>query len=178
MPRGLELLLTVAATAVAVAFFASVPYWPKEASTNALRLPSFEAAAQPSAPILRGTSVLAGAKPAPELNLSLPADIATVAGRRGINGETGLIPTAAAITTFRIIASGDLVTVAAPTGVEAVRRTSADADPVLRVRGAYAVATTDHGSTVIHWTENGVTYEISSRTLDASRLTEIANKLR
>ncbi len=68
--------------------------------------------------------------------------------------------------------------VAAPTGVEAVRRVNNDADPGLRVRGAYAVSNVDrNGSTVIRWTENGVTYEISSRTLDTPRLVEVANKL-
>ncbi len=177
MPRRLEVLLTVAATAVAAAFFLSVPYWPKQPSTNAIRLP---AVAQPADPqsILRGPSVLASVQRAPDLNLSLPADIAVVTARRGINGETGLIPTAASITTFRLKATGDLVTVAAPTGVDAVRRISNDGDPVLSVHGAYAVATAERGNTVIRWTENGVTYEVSSRTLDASRLVELANKLR
>jgi hypothetical protein len=179
MPRRLELLLTIAATAVAAAFFLSVPYWPKQQSTNALRLPTAgEVAAQATSPILRGPSVLAGVKPAPDLNLSLPADIATVTARRGINGETGLIPTAASITTFRLKATGDLITVAAPTGLDAVRRISNDGDPSLRIRGAYAVAMIERGNTVIRWTENGVTYEISSRTLDVAGLAAIADRLR
>jgi hypothetical protein len=179
MPRRLEVLLTVAATAIAAAFFLSVPYWPKQASPNAIRLPT-AALAQVSDPpsIVRGPSVLAGVLPAPDLNLSLPADIAVVTARRGINGETGLIPTAASITTFRLKATGDLVTVAAPTGVDVVRRISNDSDPALSVHGAYAVTTVDRGSTVIRWTENGVTYEISSRTLDVPSLAAVADRLR
>lgn len=178
MPRRFELLLTAAASAVALAFLLSVPYWPKEPSPNAVRLPTFAASTATAPSILRGPSILANAKPVPDLNLSLPSDIATVAARRGINGETGLIPTAAAVTTFRLRATGDLVTVAAPTGIEAVRRISNDGDPALRVRGAYAVASLERGSTIIRWTENDVTYEISSRTLDAPHLADIANKLR
>lgn len=132
----------------------------------------------PNAAALLGPSVLASAPPAPDLNLALPDDMAVVVRRAGINGETGLIPTAASITTFRLRATGDLVSVAAPTGVEPVRRISNDAAPALAIRGAYAVASQDRGNTVIRWTENGVTYEVSSRTLDVARLTEVANKLR
>jgi len=182
MPRRFELLLTAAATAVSLAFFASVPYWPREPIANPL--PSFVSSAAhaltPSnkAP-LNGPSVLAALPPAPDLNLVLPDDLAVVVRRSGINGETGLIPTAASITTFRMRATGDLVSVAAPTGIDAVRRVNSDADPGLRVRGAYAISNVDrNGSTVIRWTENGVTYEISSRTLDAPRLADIADKLR
>ncbi len=118
-------------------------------------------------------------RPAPDLNLVLPDDLAVVVRRSGINGETGLIPTAASITTFRLRATGDLVSVAAPTGVAEVRRINSDPDPGLRVRGAYAISSVDrNGSTVIRWTENGVTYEIGSRTLGANELVVLANKLR
>ena len=161
--RALEILLTTAATALGVAFFASVPYWPKEAIEKAP---------------LRGPSVLASARPAPNLNLSLPDDVASIVRRTGINGETGLIPTAAAITTFRLRATGDLVSVAAPTGVEPVRPARGDPDPAYRVRGFYAIATTERGNTVLRWTERGVTYEISSRTLEPADLVEVANRLR
>jgi len=182
MPRSLELLLAAAATAVGIAFFASVPYWPKEQTTNPL--PGLvSSAAQAFAPSykapLNGPSVLASVRPAPDLNLVLPDDLAVVVRRSGINGETGLIPTTASITTFRLRATGDLVSVAAPTGVDAVRRVNNDADAGLRVHGAYAISNVDrNGSTIIRWTENGVTYEISSRTLDASRLADVANTLR
>ncbi len=178
-PRSLEMLLTVAATALGIAFFASVPYWPRDQMTNPI--PGFisQALAVPAEKVqLRGPSVLASARPAPELNLSLPDDIATVARRTGINGETGLIPTAASITTFRLRATGDLVSVAAPTGVGPIVPALYVPDPGYRVRGYYAVATTDRGNTVLRWTEGGVTYEIPSRTLHASRLTETASNLR
>ena len=171
MPRRLELLLTAAASALAIAFFASVSYWPAE--WTARRPQPIEVVAA-----LRAPSVLANLAPAPVLNLALPDDIAAVAARRGINGETGLIPTAASITTFRLRATGELVSVAAPTGIDPVRRAPGDPDSAYHVRGSYTQVTDSRGSTVLRWTENGVTYEISSRTLDAARLVEVANKLR
>lgn len=170
MARPFEVLLTMAATALAAAFFLSVPHWP---AAWTQRAPRAEAAG-----IMHGPSVLANADPAPTLNLAFPDDLATVVARRGINGETGLIPSAAAVTTFRLRATGDIVTIAAPTGVDAVRRVSLDADPALRVRGAYAASWNARGATVVRWTEKGVTYEMSSRTLDAARLAELAEALR
>lgn len=169
MPRRLEILLTAAATALAVLFFASVPHWPKEWTARGAPIIDVAAALKPK-------SVLAELKPVPDLNLSLPADLATVVRRTGINGETGLIPTTASITTFRLRATGDLVSVAAPTGLEPVRRVPGD-DTQPRVRGAFVAVTVDRGNTIIRWTENGVTYEMSSRTLEVDRLVELANTL-
>jgi hypothetical protein len=178
-PRSLELLLTVAATALGVAFFASVPYWSKERIDNPILGVIAQTLAAPAEKVvLRGPSVLASAKPAPDLNLTLPDDIATIVRRTGINGETGLIPTAASITTFRLRATGDLVGVAAPTGIDAVQPLRGDPDPVHRVHGFYAQVRVDRGVTVIRWTERGVTYEVSSRTLDVESLVAVANKLR
>ena len=179
MPRPLEVLLALAATALGAAFFASTPYWPKEPQ-RPLHVPvaAFAAAAPqdqlPSrkAPLL-GPSVLAGVRPAPELSVALPDDLAVVVQRRGIDGETGLIPSAASITTFRLRASGDLVSVASSLGVDPVR-----GDAALTVRGAAAIVSTDRGITTIRWTERGATYEISSRTLDATRLAAVADQLR
>jgi hypothetical protein len=180
MNGRLEALLTAAATALGIAFFVSVPHWPKVPLNNPI--PSFvSAAAQKvtatTAPLL-GPSLLASLKPAPDLNLGLPADIAVVTARRGINGETGLIPTLASITTFRILGTTDLVSVAMVEGADPIRVTAALPDSALRVRGQYAVASIDRGITHIRWTENGITFDIASRTLDPARLAEVANKLR
>ena len=177
--RPREILLTLAASALGLAFFASVPYWPKEHFDNPI--PAFVSqslSAPAEKPTLHGPSVLASARPVPDLNLVLPDDVAMIVRRTGINGETGLIHTTASITTFRLRASGDLVSVAAPTGVDPVQPVRGDPDPAFRVRGAYAVASMERGNTVIRWTERGITYEISSRTLDANGLVEVANKLR
>ena len=180
MNGRLEALLTLAATAVAIAVFASLPHWPREPLANPI--PSFVTAAAQNltaskAPLL-GPSLLASLKPVPDFNLNLPDSVATVVRRTGINGETGLIPTAASITTFRLRVGGDLVSVAAPTGIDSVRPAAGDPDPAYRVRGYYAVVSNARGSTLVRWTENGVTYEVSSRSLDAATLVELANKLR
>ena len=182
MPSRVELLLTLAATALGVAFLASAPHWPREPIANPL--PSFiSATAQqltpPNKAPLRGPSILASAKPAPEINLGLPGSVAQVVRRTGINGETGLIPTRASITTFRLHATGDLVAVAMVENADPISAPSAATDPSQLVRGQYAVATIDRsGVTRVRWTENGVTFDIASRTLDAPRLIEVANKLR
>lgn len=176
MNARLEALLTAAATATVIAFFASVPYWPKEWTTRPARNADAPVAlGLPS--LLLGPSVLAGVRPVSDLNLDLPPDMAVVAARRGIDGETGLIPTGAAITTFRLRATGDLVSVASVPDTDPVG-TSAAAPNAVRVRGQTAVAAIDRGITHIRWTEHGVTYEISSRTLDVARLAEVANTLR
>jgi hypothetical protein len=166
MPKTLEALLTIAAAAIGIAFYASVSYWPKEWTERPV-LPNIAA--------LKGPSVLASLRPAPVLNLTLPDDVAIVVRRTGINGETGLIPTAASITTYRLVATGDLVSVAAPTGVDPV---VVRGEPDYRIHGRPAVESSSRGVTLIRWTENGVTYEVSSRTLTAAALAEVANKLR
>jgi hypothetical protein len=171
MSFRLEALLTAAATALAIAFFASVPHWPKEWTIRTAPSVSIPAA-------LPGPLVLANLKPVPDYNLKLPDDMAVVTARRGINGETGLIPTVASITTFRILGTTDLVSVAMVEGAEPIRATAAQPDSALRVRGQYAVSSIDRGVTHIRWTESGITFDIASRTLEASRLAEVANKLR
>lgn len=170
MARPMELLLGVAATALAIVFFTSVPYWPKEWTER----PVPEATPRP----LLGPSVLASLAPAPGVpRLSLPEDLATIVQRIGPGNETGLISSAAMTTTFRLKASGDLVALSAPPELDPVRRPQTDIAG-LRVRGSYAVATVERGATVLRWTEGRITYQLSSRTLDEVRLVELANKLR
>lgn len=169
MPRGLEILLTVAATALGVAFFASVPYWPAEWTERPLP------EATPRA--LLGPSVLASLTPVvPVPRLTLPDHLATVVQRIGQSGETGLISSAGAVTTFRLNGTTDLVALSAPSGLDPVRRAPGESGP--QVRGAPALAVAERGSTILRWTEGSVTYQLSSRSLDAGRLIDIANRLR
>lgn len=175
----LEALLTLAAAAIAIAFFASAPYLTRERIQNPL--PSLVSAAltAPNKAPLLGPSVLASAKPAPQLNLDLPDNVGTVVRRSGINGETGLIPTLASITTFRIQATGDLVSVAMVEGANPITTaTFAGTDAPFTVRGHYAISNVDRGVTHVRWTENGITFDIASRTLGPIDLVDIANKLR
>ena len=178
MSVRLEALLTVAAAALAIAFFASAPYLTRERIANPV--PSFVAAALtvPNKAPLLGPSVLASMKPAPELNLGLPDSVGTVVRRSGINGETGLIPTLASITTFRLRATGDLVSVAMVEGASPITTAAFVGTDSFTVRGHYAVANVDRGVTHVRWTENGITFDIASRTLGPSDLVDVANKLR
>ncbi len=169
MPRGLEILLAIAATALGIAFFASVPYWPKDWTDRPVPT------ATPR--VLRGPSVLASLAPAASIRrLTLPDELASVVQRSSPNGETGLIASAGAITTFRLHGTSDLVALSAPPGVDPVRRSPGESGP--QVRGAPALAVVERGSTILRWTEGAVTYQLSSRSLDASRLAEVGNKLR
>ncbi len=170
--RPLEIMLTIAASAIALAVFASVPHWPSSwtARDETARIGI-------TAPLLRGPSVLTDLRPVPTLNLTFPDDVAAVVRRSGINGETGPIPTAAAITTFRLNESGDMVSVSSlPDGAGTSAGTH---DTGLRVHGQVAFASVDRGIAHVRWTENGVTYDVASRTLvDVARLTVVANTLR
>ena len=131
-----------------------------------------KASGRPSA-VVKGSTVMESAPPIPAEN------VATVVRRSGINGETGLIPTLASITTFRILATGDLVSVAMVEGASPITTAAyAGIAPEFMVRGQYAVANVDRGVTHLRWTENGITFDIASRTLDPSGLVDIANKLR
>lgn len=172
MTRSFEALLALAASAIVLAFFASVPHWPASWTERTDSNPFGV-----SAPLVRGPSVLSNARPAPALNLSFPDGTASVVRRSGINGETGLIPTAAAITTFQLASTGDVVSVSSLPGSDAVTPSSPDSG--LRVHGQFALASVDRGIAHVRWTENGVTYDVASRTiLDVKRLTEVANSLR
>lgn len=169
MPRTLEILLTLAATALGIAFFASVPYWPKEWTEKPLPV------ATPRA--LLGPSVLASLAPAVAVpRLMIPDGLATVVQRISPNGETGLIASAGFVTTFRLNGTSDLVALSAPPGLDPVRRAPGETGP--QVRGAPALALAERGSTILRWTEGAVTFQLSSRSLDATRLVELANRLR
>ncbi len=170
MSRPFEALLTLAASVIVIAFFVSVPHWPSSWTTRDGVMP-----VAVNVSLLRGPSLLSNLRPVPELNPTFPPDVASVVRRAGINGETGLIPTAAAVTTYRLNDTGDIVAVSTvPDGLGAPPR-----DTGLRVHGQIAYGTLDRGIAHVRWTENGVTYDVASRTLlDVARLAEIANTLR
>lgn len=160
--RALEASLALAAGALAVGFFASVPYWPREWTDRPV---------PPPIVIPNAFSVLAHARPAPSAALTLPPDVGDVIQQRGPNGETGLIARETAITMVRLRGTGDVVAFGTvpPTAAVGAR---------LEVRGVAGFTFTDRGLTVVRWMENELMYEISSRTLDGARLAEIAGRLR
>lgn len=159
--RVFEALLASAATLLVAGFFLSVPHWPRE-WTQRTDLPPVV--------IPNAFSVLAHAQPAPSRTLELPDDLGTVIQQRGPNGETGLIARDTAITLVRL-RTGDVVAFGA---VPATPSVGAGLD----VRGSAGFTFVENGLTVVRWMENATMYEMSSRTLDAARLVEIAGSLR
>ena len=95
-------------------------------------------------------------------------------------GQTGLVRNDAVATTYRLRATGDLVTVA-PLPLNEMLPYSSPlvTDPPLRVRGRAAEATyTINGTSAIRWIENDTVFEMSSRTLTVAQLAELADRLR
>ena len=166
-PR-LGLMLSIASAAVAAAALVIVSALPHEAPARALE---------------SGPSVLeqAFARPSPQrLSLVIATDLAVPLSQIGTQDGTGNRRSAVTPRSFRLRASNDVFSVvpvpdAAPITPPAQR--PADA---LAVHGNYAqwwtVAATS--LSVLRWSENGTTYEISSRTLMPKDLARIADLLR
>jgi len=165
--RHLSWILPLAAAAVALALVAAVNAVPHETTTR-------EAAATPR------VDTLSRATPVPKLNLTLPQDLAVLTARAQYTGETGLLRPDAVVVTYRLRAGGDLVTVSPLPDAPAVRAPRNRPLDSLSVHGNFAEAwTTEATSTgIIRWTENGTTYQMSSRTLRPPQLVQVAEQLR
>lgn len=167
-------VVTVGVMCVALAFFAALAFGPgeREKQTPAL---VFSAPALPTMP--RPTF---NTRPVPDRTLVLPAEDAIATFRITSLGQTGLVSNDAIATTYRLRTTGDLVTVAPLPQSEALPYPSSLVmDPPLRVRGRAAQATfTVNGTTAVRWVENGMVFEMSSRTLNVAQLSELANTLR
>jgi hypothetical protein len=164
-------LLSVASMAVAAAALLVVSALPHEVASR----PALDA---------QGTSVLEQAlrrpSPAPRLSLILPAEVATPLSQIGTQDGTGNARSAVTPRSFRLRASNDVVSIApvpdAPPIISLAQRTA----ETLAVHGHYAEWWTVEPTSVsvLRWTENGTTYEISSRTLMPTDLARIADLLR
>jgi hypothetical protein len=166
--------VTVLAVAVALVFFAALAFAPgrRAAQTPILTLSA------PAAPTMALPTF--NTKPVPDRTLVLSDEDAITTFRITSLGQTGLVNNEAIATTYRLRASGDMVTVAPLPQSEALPYAAPLViDPPLRVRGRAAEATfTVNGTTAIRWIENGTVFEMSSRTLNVAQLTELASKLR
>ncbi len=166
-------VLTVGVVAVALAFFSALAFGPGERARQTPAL-VFSAPALPTMP--RPTF---NSKPVPDRTLVLPRDIATVTYRITLEGQTGLVSNESLATTYRL-RTGGVVTVASLSVAETLPYPSpAPGAPPVRVRGRDANwIFTDNGTSAIRWIENGVAFEMSSRTLNVAQLADLANKLR
>jgi hypothetical protein len=166
--------VTVVAVGVALAFFTALAFAPGQ---RASQTPIFTLSA-PALPTMARPTF--NTRPVPDRTLVLPEDDAVTTFRITSLGQTGLVNNDSIATTYRLRATGDLVTVAPLPQNEALPYSSPLAmDPPLRIRGRAAEATvTVNGTTAVRWLENGMVFEMSSRTLNIAQLSQLANTLR
>jgi hypothetical protein len=166
--------VTVVAVGIALAVFAALAFAPGQRASQTPIL-TFSAPALPT--MARPTF---NTKPVPDRTLVLSDDDAVSTFRITSLGQTGLVNNESIATTYRLRATGDMVTVAPLPQSEVLPYASPLViDPPLRVRGRAAEATyTVNGTSAIRWIENGTVFEMSSRTLSVAQLAELANKLR
>ncbi|MDQ2912438.1 MAG: hypothetical protein M3T56_04195 [Chloroflexota bacterium] len=114
------------------------------------------------------------------LRLQLPVDVAAEILMPSVDGVSGPARPAPKLRSFRLRDSNQVVSVAMLPGAPAVvRPTNALADE-LSVHGAYAANYSVEATSlsVVRWTEDGMTYEISSRALLLRDLVRIAEQVR
>jgi hypothetical protein len=167
-------VLTVGVVCVALAFFTALAFGPGERAKQTPAL-VFSAPALPT--MARPTF---NTRPVPDRTLVLSDEDAITTFRITSLGQTGLVNNESIATTYRLRATGDMVTVAPLPLSEALPYSSPLViDPPLRVRGREAQATlTINGTSAIRWVENGTVFEMSSRTLTIAQLVDLATKLR
>jgi hypothetical protein len=166
--------VTVVAVGIALVFFTALAFAPGQ---RASQTPIFTFSAPALPTIVRPTF---NTQPVPDRTLVLPDDDAVTTFRITSLGQTGLVKNDSVATTYRLRATGDMVTVAPLPQNEVLPYSSPLVmDPPLRIRGRAAQATlTVNGTTAVRWEENGMVFEMSSRTLTIAQLSDLANTLR
>jgi hypothetical protein len=121
------------------------------------------------------------AKPQPQrLSLELPSEIAVPLPPGRVLGDYGPARPAPTVRSYRLRGSGDvIVVVMAPDAPKVLAPNPRPAD-ALAVHGEYALGWTVEATSlsVVRWTENAMTYEISSRTLRPAELARLAESVR
>jgi len=130
-----------------------------------------------------GPSVIAQAlaRPRPAtLALELPSDIAVPISPLRVDGVYGPPRPEPTVRSYRIRGTRDTVVIALAPNTLAVKAPSPRPADALSVHGNYAVSWTVEANSVsvVRWTENGSTYEISSRTLRPADLARLAEQVR
>jgi hypothetical protein len=122
----------------------------------------------------------ANQKPPTTLDLALPSDLAVEVLPQRVDGIYGPARPAPTLRSFRLRGSNAIVIVAMLPGAPAIvppPDVSADA---LSVRGWYAANYSVEATSLsaVRWTENGMTYEIASRSLVVRDLVRLAEQVR
>jgi hypothetical protein len=169
IPPRLGVMLPIASAAVATAVLLMVAALPHEAT------PRF---------VERGPSILEQAfakpKPPPTLGLALPSDLAVEVQPLRVDGIYGPARPAPTLRSFRMRGTNAIVIVAMLPGAPAIVPPPDVAPDALSVRGWYAANYSVEATslTAVRWTENGMTYEISSRSLLLRDLVGLAEQVR
>ena len=162
-------MLSIAAAAVGAATLLAVAALPHSSPARA---------------VATGQSILEEAfarpKPRPTLDLQLPDDLAAEMLTQRVNGISGLARPAPTLRAFRLRDSGGIVIVAMlPDAPAIIRPGNALADE-LSVHGVYAVNYSVEATSIsaVRWTENGMTYEVSSPAVLFRDLVGLAEQVR
>jgi hypothetical protein len=167
-PR-LGLMLSIASAAVATAALLMIAARPHDAA------PRF---------VESGPSILEQAfarqKPPPTLDLALPSDVAVEVLPQRADGIYGPARPAPTLRSYRMRGSNAIVIVAMLPGAPAIVSPPDVSPDALSVRGLYAANYSVEATSlsVVRWTENGMTYEIASRSLSLGDLVRLAEQLR
>ena len=168
--RAPWVMLSLASAAVATALLLAVNAIPHEQLARALPL--------------TGPSIIAQAlaQPAPpKLALDLPSEMAVpIPPGRVVIGDYGPGRPAPTVRAYRLRGSNDIVVVALAPDAQPVSAPAGRASDALAVHGSYAITWTIQPTllNVVRWTDQGLTYEISSRTIAPRDLAQIAEQLR
>jgi len=162
-------MLSIASAAVAAAALLAIAAIPHQSG------PRF-AEAGPS--ILE--QAFAKPKPPPTLHLALPSDIAVEVLPQRVDGIYGPARPMPTVRSFRLRGSNAIVVVAMFPGAPAVVRPATAPADALSVHGAYAANYSVEATSIsaVRWTENGMTYEVSSRSLSLRDLAVLAEQVR
>ena len=162
-------MLSIASAAVAAAVLLMIAAIPHAAA------PHF---------VVTGPSILeqafASQKPPMTLDLVLPSDLAVEVLPQRVDGIYGPARPAPTVRSFRMRGSNAIVIVAMLPGTPAlVPPANAPAD-ALSVHGTYAANYSVEATSLsaVRWTENGMTYEISSRSMLLRDLMLLAEQVR
>ena len=118
-------------------------------------------------------------KPPPTLHLALPSDIAIEVLPQRVDGIYGPARPMPTVRSFRLRGSNAIVVVAMFPGAPAVVRPATAPADALSVHGAYAANYSVEATSIsaVRWTENGMTYEVSSRALLLGDLVRLAEQV-
>ena len=167
-PR-LGVMLSIASAAVAAAALLMIAALPHDASARF---------------VSAGPSVLeqafASQKPPTTLDLLLPSDVAVEISPLRVDGIYGPRRPAPTVRLFRMRDSNAIVTVAMLPGIPAIVPAASASGEALSVHGTYAANYSVEATSLsaIRWTEKGMTYEVSARSVALRDLVRLAEQVR